>query len=100
MPVDALNCGHSDAAQRQERSLVHEQIRRAEMSTWVEPEFLADVEHRDITAEGLLRAATFKACRGKISRHVVLQFAMRIWKVGPTVGLRWGLVRWKLRLIA
>jgi bifunctional non-homologous end joining protein LigD len=29
-------------------------------ATWVEPKFLADVEYRDITADGLLRAASFK----------------------------------------
>jgi bifunctional non-homologous end joining protein LigD len=27
---------------------------------WVEPTFLAEVEFRDITADGLLRAASFK----------------------------------------
>ena len=29
-------------------------------ATWVEPKFLAEVEYRDITADGLLRAASFK----------------------------------------
>ena len=29
-------------------------------ATWVEPEFFADVEYRDITSEGLLRASSFK----------------------------------------
>jgi bifunctional non-homologous end joining protein LigD len=29
-------------------------------ATWVEPKFLADVEYRDITSEGLLRAGSFK----------------------------------------
>jgi hypothetical protein len=29
-------------------------------ATWVEPEFYAEVEYRDITSEGLLRASSFK----------------------------------------
>lgn len=29
-------------------------------ATWVEPHFFADVEYRDITSEGLLRASSFK----------------------------------------
>ena len=29
-------------------------------ATWVEPSFQAEVEYRDITSEGLLRAASFK----------------------------------------
>jgi bifunctional non-homologous end joining protein LigD len=29
--------------------------------TWVEPSFVADVEYRDITSEGLLRQSSFKA---------------------------------------
>ena len=29
-------------------------------ATWVEPMFFADVEYRDITSEGLLRASSFK----------------------------------------
>ena len=29
-------------------------------ATWVEPKFVADVEYRDITSEGLLRASSFK----------------------------------------
>jgi bifunctional non-homologous end joining protein LigD len=28
--------------------------------TWVEPIFTADIEYRDITSEGLLRASSFK----------------------------------------
>jgi bifunctional non-homologous end joining protein LigD len=28
-------------------------------ATWVEPTFIADVEYRDITSEGLLRASSF-----------------------------------------
>jgi bifunctional non-homologous end joining protein LigD len=30
-------------------------------ATWVEPKFFADIEYRDITSEGLLRASSFKA---------------------------------------
>jgi bifunctional non-homologous end joining protein LigD len=29
-------------------------------ATWVEPKFFADVEYRDVTSEGLLRASSFK----------------------------------------
>lgn len=29
-------------------------------ATWVEPKFFANVEYRDITSEGLLRASSFK----------------------------------------
>ena len=29
-------------------------------ATWVEPSFVADVEFRDITSEGLLRQSSFK----------------------------------------
>ncbi len=29
-------------------------------ATWVEPSFVADIEYRDITSEGLLRASSFK----------------------------------------
>jgi bifunctional non-homologous end joining protein LigD len=32
----------------------------APKATWVEPQYLAEVEYRDITADGLLRAASFK----------------------------------------
>ena len=34
---------------------------RKPRATWVEPKFLADVEYRDITSEGLLRQSSFKA---------------------------------------
>jgi hypothetical protein len=34
------------------------------LSTWVEPMFFADVEYRDITSEGLLRASSFKGLLG------------------------------------
>ena len=33
---------------------------RKPQATWVEPKFFADVEFRDITSEGLLRASSFK----------------------------------------
>ena len=33
---------------------------RKPKATWVDPEFYADVEYRDITSEGLLRASSFK----------------------------------------
>ena len=29
-------------------------------ATWLEPSFVADIENRDITSEGLLRASSFK----------------------------------------
>ncbi|MGY4350124.1 ATP-dependent DNA ligase [Bradyrhizobium sp. GM7.3] len=29
-------------------------------ATWVDPKFYADIEYRDITSEGLLRASSFK----------------------------------------
>ncbi|WP_433960393.1 hypothetical protein [Bradyrhizobium guangdongense] len=32
-------------------------------ATWVEPKFYADIEYRDITSEGLLRASSFKGLR-------------------------------------
>jgi bifunctional non-homologous end joining protein LigD len=33
---------------------------RKPKATWVEPSFVADVEYRDITSEGLLRQSSFK----------------------------------------
>nr|WP_249795069.1 hypothetical protein [Bradyrhizobium sp. Oc8] len=33
---------------------------RKPKATWVEPKFYAEVEYRDITSEGLLRASSFK----------------------------------------
>ena len=33
---------------------------RKPKATWVEPKFYADVEYRDVTSEGLLRASSFK----------------------------------------
>ena len=41
---------------------------RKPKATWVEPSFVADIEYRDITSEGLLRASSFKGLsRGKKS---------------------------------
>jgi bifunctional non-homologous end joining protein LigD len=33
---------------------------RKPKATWVEPKFVADIEFRDITSEGLLRVSSFK----------------------------------------
>ncbi|WP_246738380.1 hypothetical protein [Bradyrhizobium sp. CCBAU 051011] len=33
---------------------------RKPKATWVEPQFDADIEYRDITSEGLLRTSSFK----------------------------------------
>ncbi|TKV80094.1 ATP-dependent DNA ligase [Bradyrhizobium elkanii] len=38
---------------------------RKPKATWVEPKFYANVEYRDITSEGLLRASSFKALSKK-----------------------------------
>jgi bifunctional non-homologous end joining protein LigD len=38
---------------------------RKPKATWVEPKFYADVEHRDITSDGLLRASSFKGLSRK-----------------------------------
>jgi bifunctional non-homologous end joining protein LigD len=38
---------------------------RKPRATWVEPKFYAEVEYRDITSEGLLRASSFKALSHK-----------------------------------
>jgi bifunctional non-homologous end joining protein LigD len=38
---------------------------RKPKATWVEPQFYADVEYRDITSEGLLRASSFKGLSRK-----------------------------------
>jgi bifunctional non-homologous end joining protein LigD len=35
-------------------------IKKPKATTWVEPKFYAEVEYRDITSEGLLRASSFK----------------------------------------
>lgn len=38
---------------------------RKPKATWVEPKFFADIEYRDITSEGLLRASSFKGLSRK-----------------------------------
>ena len=38
---------------------------RKPKATWVEPAFVADIEYRDITSEGLLRASSFKSLSKK-----------------------------------
>ena len=42
---------------------------RKPKATWVEPKFYADVEYRDITSEGLLRASSFKGLSRGQSRN-------------------------------
>lgn len=46
------------------KSKLTKQIRKPK-ATWVEPTFVADVEDRDITSEGLLRASSFKGLSRK-----------------------------------
>jgi bifunctional non-homologous end joining protein LigD len=41
------------------KSKLTKQIKKPK-ATWVEPKFFADIEYRDITSEGLLRASSFK----------------------------------------
>jgi bifunctional non-homologous end joining protein LigD len=36
---------------------------RKPKATWVEPKFYAEIEYRDITSEGLLRASSFKGLK-------------------------------------
>ncbi|MCK1541005.1 non-homologous end-joining DNA ligase [Bradyrhizobium sp. 179] len=38
-------------------------------TTWVEPQFYAEVEYRDLTSEGLLRASSFKGLSRKSERR-------------------------------
>ncbi|MDI2060574.1 non-homologous end-joining DNA ligase [Bradyrhizobium elkanii] len=38
---------------------------RKPKATWVEPSFVADIEYRDVTSEGLLRASSFKGLSRK-----------------------------------
>jgi hypothetical protein len=49
---------------RQYRS-ISDRPRKLAKATWVEPTFVADVEYRDITSEGLLRASSFKGLSRK-----------------------------------
>jgi bifunctional non-homologous end joining protein LigD len=46
------------------KSKLTKQIKKPK-ATWVEPTFIADVEYRDITSEGLLRQSSFKALKRK-----------------------------------
>jgi bifunctional non-homologous end joining protein LigD len=41
---------------------------REPKATWVEPAFLAEVEYRDITADGMLRAPSFKGLSKRTGR--------------------------------
>jgi bifunctional non-homologous end joining protein LigD len=41
------------------KSKLTRQIKKPK-ATWVEPKFFADIEYRDITSDGLLRASSFK----------------------------------------
>jgi bifunctional non-homologous end joining protein LigD len=41
------------------RSKLTQAVRKPK-ATWVDPVFIADVEYRDITSEGLLRQLSFK----------------------------------------
>lgn len=50
-------------------------------ATWVEPKFYADIEYRDITAEGLLRASSFKGL-SKGTRRSRPRFPRNEWSTG------------------
>jgi bifunctional non-homologous end joining protein LigD len=45
-------------------------------ATWVEPKFIADVEYRDITSKGLLRASSFKGLSGGINPDCAICFGL------------------------
>jgi len=45
-------------------------------ATWVAPKFLADVEYRDITSEGLLGASSFKGLLGRINPSCLTCFGL------------------------
>jgi len=47
------------------KSKLTKPIKKPKATTWVEPTFVADVEYRDITSEGLLRASSFKGLSRK-----------------------------------
>ena len=51
-------------AAREVSAPLREPIRKPK-ATWVEPKFIADIEYRDITSEGLLRASSFKGLSKK-----------------------------------
>jgi bifunctional non-homologous end joining protein LigD len=44
------------------KSKLTKPIRRSQ-AVWVEPSFVAEVEYRDITSEGLLRQSSFKGLK-------------------------------------
>ncbi len=46
------------------KSRLSKQLKKPK-ATWVEPDYFADVEYRDITSEGLLRASSFKGLTKK-----------------------------------
>jgi bifunctional non-homologous end joining protein LigD len=46
------------------KSRLTKQIKK-QKATWVEPTFYADIEYRDITSDGLLRASSFKGLSAK-----------------------------------
>jgi bifunctional non-homologous end joining protein LigD len=47
------------------KSKLTQQLRKPKATWVVEPKFVADVEYRDITSEGLLRASSFKGLSEK-----------------------------------
>ena len=49
----------SSSIRREPEIETHQPIKKPK-ATWGEPKFFADVEYRDITSEGLLRASSFK----------------------------------------
>jgi ATP-dependent DNA ligase len=50
-----------DRAAEQKAALAYDRERQSRpKATWVEPAFVAEVEYRDITSDGLLRASSFK----------------------------------------
>jgi len=51
-------------------------------ATWVEPHFFAEVEYRDITSEGLLRASSFKGPSKGTERN------LEHWYTGPESPLK------------
>ncbi|WFU75034.1 hypothetical protein [Bradyrhizobium sp. CB2312] len=46
------------------KSRLSKQLKRPK-ATWVEPKFVAEIEYRDVTSEGLLRASSFKGLSRK-----------------------------------
>jgi hypothetical protein len=66
---------------------------RKPKATWVDPVFIADVEYRDITSEGLLRQSSFKGLKRNwtpeleqlraINLGSVLNLAAPAWNANP-----------------